>query len=390
MGSALPLGEPVPADGSLPSGTAHRSRDRLRRVPARAVLPRALRLLRLQHLHLVASSAAPARISTPTRSCARSTSRRRCSSVPAALRPATTVFFGGGTPTLLPPGDLARMLGGVRDTFGIVDGAEVTVEANPDTVSPSGRGRARGIRCHPALDRHAVGRPARPRGTRSHARPRERPHRGVRGARCRARRERRPDLRRPRRVARRLARLARGRDRPGARPHLGLRADHRGRHEARAPDPPRRGRRPGRRPAGRHVRARRRPARGRRIRLVRGVELGPRRGPPLAAQPRLLVGHGLVGLRARRAQPHRRECGSGTSSTPRRTRSGSRRASRPPPDARARMPRPATLESVLLRTRIREGLPVAELQGEGRHAVAALIADGLDRRARRRCGDTSC
>ncbi len=52
-----------------------------------------------------------------------------------ALRPAATVFFGGGTPTLLPPGDLARMLDGVRDAFGLADGAEVTVEANPDTVT---------------------------------------------------------------------------------------------------------------------------------------------------------------------------------------------------------------------------------------------------------------
>jgi oxygen-independent coproporphyrinogen-3 oxidase len=47
-------------------------------------------------------------------------------------------------------------------------------------------------------------------------------------------------------------------------------------------------------------------------------------------------------------------------------------AGRESPGAEAR-----TLESVLLRTRVREGLPVAELQGEGRHAVAALIADGL-------------
>lgn len=51
------------------------------------------------------------------------------------LRPAQTVFFGGGTPTLLPPGDLARMLAGVRETFTLAPGAEVTVEANPDTVT---------------------------------------------------------------------------------------------------------------------------------------------------------------------------------------------------------------------------------------------------------------
>ncbi|MGO1746059.1 MAG: radical SAM family heme chaperone HemW [Microbacterium gubbeenense] len=52
------------------------------------------------------------------------------------IRPAQTVFFGGGTPTLLPAGDLARMLEGVREAFGLAPNAEVTVEANPDTVTP--------------------------------------------------------------------------------------------------------------------------------------------------------------------------------------------------------------------------------------------------------------
>jgi len=51
-----------------------------------------------------------------------------------AARPAATVFFGGGTPTLLPADHLVRMLHSVRDTFGIVAGAEVTTEANPDSV----------------------------------------------------------------------------------------------------------------------------------------------------------------------------------------------------------------------------------------------------------------
>ncbi len=49
-------------------------------------------------------------------------------------RAASTVFFGGGTPTLLPVTDLAAMLAAVRQTFGLVDGAEVTTEANPDSV----------------------------------------------------------------------------------------------------------------------------------------------------------------------------------------------------------------------------------------------------------------
>ena len=49
-------------------------------------------------------------------------------------RAASTVFFGGGTPTLLPVTDLIRMLQAVRSRWGLVAGAEVTTEANPDSV----------------------------------------------------------------------------------------------------------------------------------------------------------------------------------------------------------------------------------------------------------------
>ncbi len=59
------------------------------------------------------------------------------------LRPAQTVFFGGGTPTLLPAGDLLTMLAGVRDAFGIADGAEVSVEANPDSIDAAGLAQLR-------------------------------------------------------------------------------------------------------------------------------------------------------------------------------------------------------------------------------------------------------
>jgi putative oxygen-independent coproporphyrinogen III oxidase len=46
-----------------------------------------------------------------------------------------TVFFGGGTPTLLPSADLVSMLAAVRDGFGLTPDAEVTTEANPDSVT---------------------------------------------------------------------------------------------------------------------------------------------------------------------------------------------------------------------------------------------------------------
>lgn len=49
-----------------------------------------------------------------------------------------TVFFGGGTPTLLPSADLVAMLDAVRDRFGLTADAEVTTEANPDSVTPEG------------------------------------------------------------------------------------------------------------------------------------------------------------------------------------------------------------------------------------------------------------
>lgn len=54
-----------------------------------------------------------------------------------APRAAQTVFFGGGTPTLLSSAALGGMLHAVREGFGIAEGAEITVEANPDSVTPA-------------------------------------------------------------------------------------------------------------------------------------------------------------------------------------------------------------------------------------------------------------
>ncbi len=50
--------------------------------------------------------------------------------------PVATVFFGGGTPTLLPPRDLTRVIAAIDEEFGLVPGAEVTTESNPDSVTP--------------------------------------------------------------------------------------------------------------------------------------------------------------------------------------------------------------------------------------------------------------
>ncbi len=59
-----------------------------------------------------------------------------------ARRPLRSVYLGGGTPSLLPAADVARLLDHVRDRHGIEDGAEVTIEANP---GPDERGDLAGF-----------------------------------------------------------------------------------------------------------------------------------------------------------------------------------------------------------------------------------------------------
>jgi putative oxygen-independent coproporphyrinogen III oxidase len=51
-----------------------------------------------------------------------------------AAGPVQTVFFGGGTPTLLPAADLGTILDAIRAELGLAPGAEVTVEANPESA----------------------------------------------------------------------------------------------------------------------------------------------------------------------------------------------------------------------------------------------------------------
>jgi putative oxygen-independent coproporphyrinogen III oxidase len=48
-----------------------------------------------------------------------------------------TVFFGGGTPTLLPAGHLGSVLREIDELFALAPGAEVTTEANPESVTPA-------------------------------------------------------------------------------------------------------------------------------------------------------------------------------------------------------------------------------------------------------------
>ena len=51
-------------------------------------------------------------------------------------RAADTIFFGGGTPSLLDAAEVARLIAACRDTFVVARDAEITLETNPETATP--------------------------------------------------------------------------------------------------------------------------------------------------------------------------------------------------------------------------------------------------------------
>ena len=53
-----------------------------------------------------------------------------------AGEPADTIFFGGGTPSLLDSREIARIIATCRDAFAVATDAEVTLETNPETSTP--------------------------------------------------------------------------------------------------------------------------------------------------------------------------------------------------------------------------------------------------------------
>jgi putative oxygen-independent coproporphyrinogen III oxidase len=135
MPSALPIADPAPLDGLLPPSVADGAGSRNLGVYLHVPFCR----VRCGYCDFNTYTAAEVRgvrqsdyASEAMAEVALAGSVLSASGAPA--RPASTVFFGGGTPTLLPADDLARMLGAVRDTVGLQADAEVTTEANPDSV----------------------------------------------------------------------------------------------------------------------------------------------------------------------------------------------------------------------------------------------------------------
>lgn len=136
MPSALPEGEPAPLDGSLPSAVAEGAEDRAFGVYLHVPYCR----VRCGYCDFNTYTASElgegaSRAEYAGQVCAElALGARVLRAAGVADRAADTVFFGGGTPTLLPASDLVQMLDGVREQWGIADGAEVTTEANPDSV----------------------------------------------------------------------------------------------------------------------------------------------------------------------------------------------------------------------------------------------------------------
>jgi putative oxygen-independent coproporphyrinogen III oxidase len=139
MPSALPQGEPAPADGALPE----RALAELGRHPFGFYVHVPFCTVRCGYCDFNTYTADDLSRSANVRGASRSTyaeaaidevrfARRALGDVDV---PVSTVFFGGGTPTLLKPGELGSVLAAIGAEFGLAPGAEVTTEANPDSVA---------------------------------------------------------------------------------------------------------------------------------------------------------------------------------------------------------------------------------------------------------------
>ncbi|MGW5093289.1 radical SAM family heme chaperone HemW [Streptomyces nodosus] len=137
MPSALPDGEPVPDDGALPAhalaGAAERPLGFYLHVPYCAT--------RCGYCDFNTYTATELRGTGGVLASRDNYAETLIDEVRLARkvlgddpREARTVFVGGGTPTLLAADDLVRMLRSVREEFGLAHDAEVTTEANPESV----------------------------------------------------------------------------------------------------------------------------------------------------------------------------------------------------------------------------------------------------------------
>jgi len=142
--STLPQGDPVPADGSLPdqayAGMAERSLSFYLHVPFCAT--------RCGYCDFNTYTAAE--LGTEPGASRAGYVSAAITELDLAARvlgrdapEVSTIYLGGGTPTLLPADDLGRLITAVRDRFGLAEDAEVTTESNPESIDAAGLCRLR-------------------------------------------------------------------------------------------------------------------------------------------------------------------------------------------------------------------------------------------------------
>ena len=133
MPSALPLADPAPLDGALPESVREGAEGRNFGVYVHVPFCR----VRCGYCDFNTYTSDELRGAKRTDYAGQAVQEIELASrvlhgLPA--RRASTVFFGGGTPTLLPVTDLTSMFAAIEQTWGLEPGAEVTTEANPDSV----------------------------------------------------------------------------------------------------------------------------------------------------------------------------------------------------------------------------------------------------------------
>ncbi len=141
MPSALPPGEPAPPDGALPEAALTELAAGDRGFGFYVHVP--FCTVRCGYCDFNTYTAAELGRTADVRGASRATyAEAAIDEVRLARRvlgdldlPVETVFFGGGTPTVLPPAELGAVLAAIAAEFGLAPDVEVTTEANPDSVA---------------------------------------------------------------------------------------------------------------------------------------------------------------------------------------------------------------------------------------------------------------
>ncbi|MEJ5915312.1 radical SAM family heme chaperone HemW [Pseudokineococcus sp. 1T1Z-3] len=142
MSPALPVGDPAPPDGALPGSVVDGAHERALAMYLHVPFCR-VRCGYCDFTTYTAEELGGAGSGSSRAGYAAVAAREveMSGQVLAAAglppRPVSTVFVGGGTPTLLASRDLLGLLDAVRTVHGLADDAEVTTEANPDSVTPA-------------------------------------------------------------------------------------------------------------------------------------------------------------------------------------------------------------------------------------------------------------